>query len=289
MRRLLACALLAATAGCAGGEEAPPVATPSFAASKTRVPLGSPVDLTYTFDVAQGAAIQGDYQVFVHFIDEDGEQMWTDDHNPPVPTSEWKPGQKVQYTRTVFMPIFPYHGPVTVTLGLYNGPTLDDRLPLNAKGEGREYPVGTLDLRPQSENIYVTFRDGWHALEMTPDDPSREWQWMQKAATLAFRNPKQDVTLYLETDGRPDLFPGAPQTLTVLVNGVEAHRFTVDSKNAVMRRLPITAAQLGTGDTAEIRLDVDKTFTPSTLPGGSPDTRELGVRVFHAFIEAAQR
>src|SRR5687767_13178615 len=244
MRRLFACALLAATAACGGGDEAAPVATPSFTASKTRVPLASPVDFTYAFDVAPDAQIKGDYRVFVHFLDSEGQQMWTDDHDPVVPTSQWKPGQKVQYTRTVFIPVFPYQGPATVTIGLYNGPTLDDRLPLNGDGKGREYKVGTLELLPQSENIYVSLREGWHSLEMAPEDPAREWQWMKKAGTFAFRNPKQNVTLYLETDGRPDLFASAPQVVTVLVNGAPAHQFRIDQKEPMLRRLPLTAAQL---------------------------------------------
>lgn len=284
MRRLLACALLVAAAACGGADEAPPVATPSFTASKTRVALGSPVDFTYTFDVAPDAQIQGDYQVFVHFNDADGRQMWTDDHVPAIPTSEWKPGQKVQYTRTVFVPIFPYHGPATVTMGLYNGPSFADRLPLNAEGEGREYPVGTIDLAPQSESVYVTFGDGWHAPELSPDGSAREWQWMMKAGTLTFRNPKQDVVFYLESDGRPDLFP-EPQVVTVYVNGAEAHRFTVDDVNPVLRRLPITAAQLGTGDTVQIRLESDKAFVPARMPNMGADPRELSVRVYHANIE----
>ena len=147
MRRLFACAMLvafASAAACRGAEEATPVATATFTASKTRLPLGSPVDLTYTFDVAQDARISADYRVFVHFLDSEGQQMWTDDHDPVIPTSQWKPGQKVQYTRTVFMPIFPYQGPATVTLGLYNGTSLEDRLPLTGEGKGREYAVGTL-------------------------------------------------------------------------------------------------------------------------------------------------
>ena len=284
MRRLLACALLAAAAACGGADEAPPVATPSFTASKTRVALGSPVDFTYTFDVAPDAQIQGDYQVFVHFNDADGQQMWTDDHTPAIPTSQWKPGQKVQYTRTVFVPIFPYHGPATVTMGLYNGPSFADRLPLNAEGEGREYPVGTIDLAPQSESVYVTFGDGWHAPELSPDGSAREWQWMTKAGTLTFRNPKQDIVFYLESDGRPDLFP-EPQVVVVSVNGTEVHRFTVDDVNPVLRRLPITAAQLGTGDTVQIRLEADKAFVPAQMPNMGTDPRELSLRVYHANVE----
>lgn len=291
MRRLFACALLVAPLGlvaCGGAEDAAPVATPGFTASKTRLPLGSPVDLTYTFDVAPGAKIDGDYRVFVHFLDSEGQQMWTDDHDPAIPTSQWKPGQKVQYTRTVFMPVFPYQGPATVTLGLYNGPTIENRLPLQGEGKGREYTVGTLELLPQSENVYLAFREGWHSLEMAPEDPAREWQWMKKTGTLAFRNPRANSTLYLETDGRPDLFPGAPQVITVFVNGVQAHQFQITAKDPVLHRLPLTAAQLGDGETVEIKLEADKAFVPAQIPGAGGDPRELSMRVYHAFVEPAK-
>ena len=40
----------------------------------------------------------------VHVVDTDEELMWTDDHHPPTPTSQWKPGQTIEYTRTVFVP-----------------------------------------------------------------------------------------------------------------------------------------------------------------------------------------
>ena len=35
----------------------------------------------------------------------------------------------------------------------------------------------------------------------------------------------------------------------------------------------------------EMRIDVDQTFIPAKLPGGGRDARELGIRVYHAFIE----
>jgi hypothetical protein len=170
-------------------------------------------------------------------------------------------------------------------MGLYNGPSFEHRLPLNGDGKGREYKVGTLDLLPQSENVYLAYREGWHSREMAPDDPAREWQWMRKAGTLAFRNPKQNVLFYLESDGRPDLFAGNPQVLTMYVNGAQVHQFRVDQKDPVLRRLPISAAQLGTGDSVEIRLEVDRAFVPAQMPGAGGDPRELGVRVYHAFVE----
>jgi hypothetical protein len=43
---------------------------------------------------------------------------------------------------------------------------------------------------------------------------------------------------------------------------------------------PVSAAQMGSTDMSELTLDVDRTF----FPGGG-DTRELGIRIFHAFIE----
>ena len=57
--------------------------------------------------------------------------------------------------------------------------------------------------------------------------------------------------------------------------------FAADSTSPKLVSMPISAAQLGTADMSEITLDVDQTFTP-----GSGDVRELGIRVFHAFIEA---
>jgi hypothetical protein len=43
---------------------------------------------------------------------------------------------------------------------------------------------------------------------------------------------------------------------------------------------PVTAAQFGPADMSELVIDVDKTFS-----AGGGDPRELGIRVFHAFVE----
>ena len=42
------------------------------------------------------------------------------------------------------------------------------------------------------------------------------------------------------------------------------------------------------GDTAEVQISVDKTYVPAMLNvANNKDPRELGVRVFHAFIQPA--
>src|SRR5262249_4778054 len=61
----------------------PPVATPTLTLSRQKVPIGSPLQLTYRFEVAPDAKIDGDYWVFVHVLQPDGERLWVEDHLPP--------------------------------------------------------------------------------------------------------------------------------------------------------------------------------------------------------------
>lgn len=284
--RLSAVALVAALGACSKADTAPAVATVSFTTSKNRVPLGSPLDLTYRFDVAPNAPpINGDYRVFVHVVDPDGAMLWSDDHDPPIPTSKWKAGQTIgPYTRTRFMPVVPYLGEVTVQVGLYKG---DERVPLQGidpadrKSTSRAYKVGTLQLLPQSENIFVIYKNGWHPQEFGPDN-SLEWQWTQKSAVLTLRNPRQDVVFYLEYDARVDAFDH-PQQVTVYAGDHALATFPADNSSLELRRIPITVAQLGANEMVELRIEVDRTFVPAKLPGGR-DARELGIRVYHAFV-----
>jgi hypothetical protein len=280
MRVLIGATLLAFVAGCGGSENnEPPVATPSLTLDHTQVPIGSPVKLTYSFQVADNASFDGDYWVFVHVMDPDGERLWTEDHLPPTPTSQWKPGQKIEYTRTVFAPNYPYIGEAVIRLGLYR-PDSNKRLALNApEVSRREYRVATFELQPQSENIFLIFKEGWHPAEFAADNPAAEWQWTKKTATLSFKNPRKDAVFYLEYDARTDLFP-TPQQVTIRVGEHTIGAFAADSREKKLVTFPITGAQFGSGDMAEIVIDLDKTFAP-----GNGDTRDLGIRVFHAFVD----
>ncbi len=281
---LLALAALAVSPACGRKEPVePPVAAPSVTLNKERVPIGSPVRLTYKFTVAPNAPdiIKGeDYLVFVHVLDPTGEQLWTEDHPPVVPTSAWKPGQVVEYTRTVFVPNYPYIGEAIVRLGLYHQ-TSGKRLSLSGTDASRkEYVVSKFELLPQSENIFLIYKDGWHPVEVAGNDAASEWQWTRKTATISFRNPKKDLTFYLEWDARTDMFT-PPQQVTLTLGAQPVGAFTADNRDRKMMTFPITAAQLGTADMAELVIDVDRVFSP-----GGGDTRELGIRVFHAFVEA---
>jgi hypothetical protein len=280
--------LSAAQSACARVDEAPPVATVAFSASKARASLGSPIDLTYRFSVAPDRAIGDDYRVFVHWKRDDGSTLWNDDHVPPTPTSRWRAGETIEYTRTRFLPMVTYLGEATIEMGLYRD---QDRLPLQGADPAdrqsgvRSYKVGTVQLLPSSENVFVIRNSGWHPGEFAPEDPTLDWQWTQKLATATFRNPRRDVLVYLEFDGRPDLFAPAPQQLTVSVGAQIVGTVAVGANTPSLHRLGVTTAQLGTAEMAELRLEVDRTFVPAKLPAGGRDTRELGIRVYHLFVE----
>jgi hypothetical protein len=270
----------AALAGCSGKQtNEPAVATPSLTFSKERAPIGSAVTLTYKFVVAPDPKIDKDYWVFVHVLDPDGEQMWTDDHLPPTPTSKWKGGETVEYKRTIFVPNYPYIGDANVRLGLYDQPT-GKRLVLTAQEVSRrEYLVTKFQILASSENIYLIYKDGWHPAEVNDKNPQNEWQWTKKTATISFKNPKKDSTLYLQYDARVDLFT-PPQQVVLKMGDQTIGQFPADSKAPALLTFPITAAQLGPADLVDLVIDVDKTFKP-----GGTDPRELGIRIFHTYVE----
>lgn len=290
-RRLLLAALVLCLVSVASAcrktkDSEPPVATPSVRVNHPRAALGSPLEVTYKFQVPANAPVFSEnYRVMVHVLDADDELMWTDDHQPSIPTSQWKRGQTVEYTRTLFIPVYPYIGEATIQMGLYSAKD-GKRLPLTGEDSGqRGYKIAKIQLLPQTENIQLLFKDGWHPAETAADNSTVQWQWTKKVATVAFRNPKRDVTLYLHGDN-PGTALAETRNVEVTVNGRPADTLTLQPKQEVLHRTALTAAQLGTAEMVEVRLTVDKTFVPALLPAAnSRDPRELGVRIFHAFVE----
>ncbi len=286
-RLLLCCLMLAALAGCSRkAPEEPPIATARLVLSHSRVPLGSPVEMTYRFLLSPTAGkIDGDYYVFVHFLEGGSrEMMWADDHLPPVPTSRWTPGQTVEYTRTMFAPVYPYVGSATVEMGLYK-PRTNKRLTLSGGADRghQSYEMAKFELLPQTENIFLIYKDGWYPTEVAQGNPMVEWQWTKKEATLAFRNPRRNVLFYLQIGGSPAGMTES-QTVTVRVGDQAVDSFVV--QGGMLRKVPLTSAQLGAGEMTEVKIGVDRTVIPSLLPATtSRDTRELGICVYHAFVE----
>ena len=288
--RVSACVLAALAvmiSGCSKAEDTTPaVGTMQVSLSRPKVALGSPVEVTYRFTLAQDAPNLGARRVFVHFLDADEELMWTDDHEPPTPTADWKPGQTIEYTRSMFIPSYPYVGAAKVAAGMYS-PANNERLKFSNDDRGdRSYKVVDFELLPQTENIFVIFKDGWHPAEVVTEGAGRtEWQWTKKDATIAFRNPKRDVTLVLQVDN-PASGPNSAQQVTVQIGDQVITTIPLSATASPVLKFPVTAAQLGTGDMVEMKFTADKTFVPaleSSMKSGDP--RELGARFFHVFIQ----
>jgi hypothetical protein len=289
-RSAIASIVLFALAGAAGAcrhkePPAPPVATPGLRLSHDKAPLGSPVEVTYRFVAAGDARFDQDYRVMVHVVDTDEEMIFNFDHNPPVPTSQWKAGQTIEYTRTEFIPVYPYVGEASIQVGLYSTAN-QRRLPLAGEDVGqRAYRVARLQLQPQTENVFTVFKDGWHPTEVAEHNATVEWQWTKKQATLSFKNPKKDCLFYFVVDNPGSVFREAQQ-VQVSLNSQVVDEFTLNPGQERLRKIPLTAALLGPDDMTELHIDVDKTFVPALMNvANNRDPRELGVRVFHAFVD----
>jgi hypothetical protein len=278
--------LAVCAAACRGADDnTPPAATAEIALTRTRVAQGSPVDVTYRFHVVSDVSTLARQRVFAHIVDADEELMWTDDHDPPTPSTEWKAGQTVEYTRTMFVPMYPYVGKARVIVGVYD-PSTNARVKLgNADRGDRSYTVAEFELLPQTENVYLIYKDGWHPAEVAPDNPAIEWKWTRKEATVAFRNPKGDATFIVQLDN-PSGAAAAASEVELRIGDQPLGTLPVSADEAPVRKFALTAAQMGDGDLVEIRLIANRTFVPALDPNlKSGDTRELGVRVFHAFIQ----
>ena len=160
-----------------------PLASLSVSVSPSEGEVGSPLDMTYTWVVAPNApSLAGDVWVFVHFLDADGERMWTDDHQPPTPANEWKPGSTIRYTRTTFVPRYQYLGQANIAVGLYSRDS-GERFQLSgAEDMGlRSYRVSRFDMRVKTDKPFVVFSNGWytpkaHQIPAGPNgDGRRKW------------------------------------------------------------------------------------------------------------------
>ena len=89
---------------------------------------------------------------------------------------------------------------------------------------------------------------------------------------------------YLDVDNPGSVF-NEPQQVKVSLGNEVVEEFTLQPKQPELRKIHLKAAQLGSGDVTELLISVDKTYVPAVLVAGNKDPRELGVRVFHAYID----
>jgi hypothetical protein len=260
---------------------------PSFTINRPRAPLGSAVEITYSWKVEPTAKKLGkDYKALVHFLDQHGVMLFDDDHMPTPSTSAWEPGKSYSYTLTKFIPIYPYVGEAELRMGLYR-----DRERAALKGEDtgmQEYKVGKVELLPQTENIFLVYKEGWHNPESRTDNPGLEVTWTKKDALVSFKNPKKDVIVYLEADTNYKAFD-APPVLTVAVAGKTGLVIPIQNSEIFLKKIRVKAADLGSDEWVDLRLSMNQSFVPRLKGVNTTDDRELGLMVYHLYVGEADK
>ena len=271
---------------CAPASPAPPapVAVVAFGLDRDDIPFGESIDVTIRFDLAPAfEPLDEDYRVFLHVLDDRESFLWADDHDPPAPTSTWRPGQSIQYTRQVRIPPSPYFGRAVIAGGLYS-PLSGTRLPLMGDDLGDfAYRVATVVLEPPHERSLLAYDSGWFPVEF--DRASQTgWRWTTGRAVLSFQNPRRGVRLRLDVQGSPRWLD-RPQRLALAVRGRTLRETTLSTNPHIHLDYELTTADLGDDDVVRLELVTDRTLMPPARDGGREDSRELGIRVFDIQVE----
>jgi hypothetical protein len=262
---------------------------PKFEVNRPRAPLGSAVEVTYTWQAEPTAKkLDQDHRAFVHFLDSHKVLLFDDDHVPVPPVTSWEPGKTYTYTRTKFIPIYPYVGDVDVRVGL-QPVGRGERVALKGQDAGlREYSVGKMELLPQTENIFPVYKEGWHNPESSAQNPSLERTWTKKDALMSFKNPKKDIIVYLEADTNYKAFD-QPPVLTVAVGGRSGLVIPIENSEVFLKKIRVKAADLGDQEWVDLRLSMNQSFVPKAKGISPTDDRELGLMVYHLYVGEADK
>jgi hypothetical protein len=163
-----------------------------------------------------------------------------------------------------------------------------ERLPLAGEAvEPRGVKAGSFEIRERSEPYAVVFREGWHPPE-SPEGSGVEWRWSSKSGRMTFANPERDAVLTLELDQPSDVFSVA-QHIEIRMGDMVVDDFDLEPGPSMVRQVALSQGELGQGHDVQLDLVSDKTFVPAKFAGlRSSDTRQLGVRVFRAFVQPKQ-
>ena len=89
-----------------GGVAQPAIGTITLGVDRVNAPLGAPLEFNIRFDLAPDLApLTEDYRVLLHILGSDEELLWAEDHDPPVPTTQWQANQTVEYKHRIQVPM----------------------------------------------------------------------------------------------------------------------------------------------------------------------------------------
>ncbi len=234
------------------------------------------VKMVYKWKPGPNFSLKGDYWVFVHFTDEKKNMYFQDDHKPPVPVSQWKPGQTITYERTVVLPEFfdiidREYFKVKVTIGVWN-PSTKESYDVFVK----QYAI---KINPMAEEIpFVNYKDGWYEEESNPEG-TQIWRWASKTAICEVENPHKKVKIFIKGSYNSKATPD--QKVRIYVND---HLLDEITEPEFTKVYEVSPELLGEGDVFIIKLESDKEFVPAQVFKGSKDTRSLAVLVNKIFV-----
>jgi len=218
-----------------------------------------------------------DLTVFVHFW-HGSNLLFQDDHIPPVPTSQWEPGQEYKYQRRIYIPAFidefdpTFKGEETLRLsvGLYN--------PYDRSGESQREVLNTsLKVVPPPPDVpEIVYEKGWHEQEIDPKSPLRKWRWTSGEARCIVDNPHQDSLLVIRGGVNKEIF--TDQKVIFKINDMVLDEFIPDEAS-FEKSYTVKKEMLGEKDEFTLTVAVDKTFIPSKVFPQNIDQRELGCAV----------
>ena len=154
----------------------------------------------------------------LHVVDADDELMWTDDHNPPTPTTAVEAGADGRvHAHRVRSDLPVRRRSQRFNSGLYSPKTQD---PADARGRGR----GAARLPGRAAAAPAAERERVHGLQgrlasggsRRAQRVGRSGSGRRKQATLAFKNPKKDATFYLDVDNPGGVFNENQQVTVTL-------------------------------------------------------------------------
>jgi hypothetical protein len=147
----------------------------------------------------------------------------------------------------------------------------------------RAFKVADMEFLPQTENIFLVYKEGWHSPESSPQNPSLERTWTKKEALVSFQNPGKDVILYLEADTNSKAF-AEPPVLTVGTTTGRGLTIPIENSEVFVRKIRLTAEDLGDGEWVDLKLSMNQSFVPTEVGVNDHDDRELGLLVYHLWL-----
>ena len=158
--------------------------------------------------------------------------------------------------------------------------------PFGEVGENLTEHDGWLVTVPDKRLLEVPVRylEGWYSEEETS---GATWRWSRKAGRILAPNLGVEAMMYVDYDGRADVFRDRPRTITVSVGDQVIETFVDDVPGRQRRGVALPAGIPGQGEVFELTLATDRAFVPAEHLAGSQDRRELGLQVYEVEIREA--